>query len=41
MPLLGLGTYKITSPDSIKAALELGYRHFDCGWRAASWDGVV
>ncbi len=30
MPLIGLGTYKLSSPDSVKAALELGYRSIDC-----------
>ncbi|GBF92732.1 alcohol dehydrogenase [Raphidocelis subcapitata] len=30
IPLMGLGTYKMASPDSVKAALDLGYRHLDC-----------
>eukprot|EP00887_Chlorella_sp_A99_P004505 scaffold34.g4505.t1 len=30
MPLLGLGTYKLASADSVRAALDLGYRHLDC-----------
>jgi hypothetical protein len=30
MPMIGLGTCGIKSPDVIKKALELGYRHFDC-----------
>ncbi|PSC71722.1 Alcohol dehydrogenase [NADP(+)] [Micractinium conductrix] len=30
MPLIGLGTYKLQSPGSVKAALEIGYRHIDC-----------
>ena len=30
MPLLGLGTFKMTSAESVKKALEIGYRHIDC-----------
>jgi alcohol dehydrogenase (NADP+) len=30
MPLLGLGTFRMTEAASVKKALELGYRHFDC-----------
>jgi diketogulonate reductase-like aldo/keto reductase len=30
LPLLGFGTFKITDASSVKAALEVGYRHFDC-----------
>lgn len=30
MPLIGMGTAAIKSPESVKQALELGYRHFDC-----------
>ncbi|KAI3430761.1 hypothetical protein D9Q98_009173 [Chlorella vulgaris] len=30
MPLIGLGTYKIESPESVRKALEVGYRHIDC-----------
>lgn len=32
LPLIGLGTYKLTGPDAapiIRRAIELGYRHFD------------
>ncbi|WP_342319271.1 aldo/keto reductase [Corynebacterium mayonis] len=32
LPLLGLGTYKLTGPDAqrvVRAAIELGYRHID------------
>ena len=32
MPLVGLGTYKLTGPDAvtiIRRAIECGYRHFD------------
>ena len=32
VPMLGMGTYKITDPDVICKALELGYRHLDCEW---------
>jgi diketogulonate reductase-like aldo/keto reductase len=30
MPLLGLGTYALDSPDAVRAALAAGYRHVDC-----------
>jgi diketogulonate reductase-like aldo/keto reductase len=30
IPLMGLGTYKVSDPAVITRALELGYRHFDC-----------
>jgi hypothetical protein len=30
MPMIGLGTYQLSSADVVKQALELGYRHFDC-----------
>lgn len=30
MPLIGLGTYKTESPEAIRKALEVGYRHIDC-----------
>lgn len=30
MPLVGLGTYAITSSDSVRAAMAAGYRHVDC-----------
>lgn len=30
MPLVGFGTYKISSPESVRLALDQGYRHFDC-----------
>ena len=30
LPLLGFGTFKITDASSVKTALEVGYRHFDC-----------
>ncbi|KAK9807579.1 hypothetical protein WJX72_003232 [[Myrmecia] bisecta] len=30
LPLLGFGTYKVTSSDVLREALAAGYRHFDC-----------
>ena len=30
MPLIGLGTYKQDSPEAVRSALALGYRHIDC-----------
>jgi hypothetical protein len=30
MPMIGLGTYQLSSADVVRKALELGYRHFDC-----------
>ena len=30
MPIIGMGTAALKSSESIKVALELGYRHFDC-----------
>lgn len=43
MPMIGLGTYKLESPDVVKKALELGYRHFDCKYHRKStvWDSRV
>ncbi|XP_067657248.1 aldo-keto reductase family 1 member B1-like isoform X2 [Haliotis asinina] len=37
MPMLGLGTYNSFKPnemgDAVKAAVQMGYRHFDTAWR--------
>ena len=30
LPLIGLGTFKVSSPEVISKAVQLGYRHFDC-----------
>lgn len=30
MPLLGLGTFRMTDAADVKKAVEIGYRHFDC-----------
>lgn len=30
MPLVGLGTFRMTDPGDVKRAVELGYRHLDC-----------
>jgi len=30
MPMVGMGTYQVASPDPVREALALGYRHFDC-----------
>lgn len=44
MPLIGLGTYKLDSPDAVRAALSAGYRHIDCasvyGNEAVVGDGL-
>lgn len=35
LPTLGLGTYKADksmADDTIKTAIDMGYRHFDCAW---------
>lgn len=38
MPLMGFGTYKIDSAESIVNALAAGYRHFDCASGYANQD---
>mgnify|MGYP003350838436 CR=1 FL=1 len=43
MPTIGLGTYKATEGEvskTVKDAIDVGYRHFDCAWMYANEDEI-